>query len=133
MVHSPDDSNRLRVRRPLLRLLTLPALLGVAGSFSVAGLLGLAIGALVRHTAGAVTTVIAVILLPDLLAPLFGDAQRWIAGISPTAVLQKLSQSSDATAETVGSLGPWPSLWLVCGHTAAALLAAGWLLRRRDA
>ncbi|MCX5529521.1 ABC transporter permease [Streptomyces sp. NBC_00006] len=111
----------------------LPALFGVAGSFAVAGLLGLAVGTLVRHSAGAVTTVIGLLLLPSLFGPLFGDAQRWVAGISPTAALEKLTQTSDATAETVGSLGPWPSLLLVAGHTAALVLAAGAVLRRRDA
>ncbi|MEV8341541.1 ABC transporter permease [Streptomyces niveus] len=100
----------------------LPALFGIAGSFAVAGLLGLAVGTLVRHSAGAVTTVIGLLLLPPLFGPLFGGARRWIAGLSPTAALEKLTQTSDATAETVGSLGPWPSLWLV---------AVG-ALRRRD-
>ncbi|MEV4997093.1 ABC transporter permease [Streptomyces niveus] len=110
----------------------LPALFGIAGSFAVAGLLGLAVGTLVRHSAGAVTTVIGLLLLPSLFGPLFGGARRWIAGLSPTAALEKLTQTSDATAETVGSLGPWPSLWLVAGCTAALLLVAMGALRRRD-
>ncbi|MGW6305387.1 ABC transporter permease [Streptomyces niveus] len=107
----------------------LPALFGIAGSFAVAGLLGLAVGTLVRHSAGAVTTVVGLLPLPSL----FGGARRWIAGLSPTAALEKLTQTSDATAETVGSLGPWPSLWLVAGCTAALLLVAVGALRRRDA
>ncbi|MGW0762850.1 ABC transporter permease subunit [Streptomyces sp. NPDC002814] len=111
----------------------LPALFGIAASFAVAALLGLAVGTLVRHSAGAVTAVIGLLLLPSLLGPLFGDAQRWIAGISPTAALQKLTQTSDATAETVGSLGPWPSLLLVAAYTAALLLLAAVALRKRDA
>ncbi|MET9551976.1 ABC transporter permease subunit [Streptomyces sp. NPDC006645] len=110
----------------------LPALLVVAASFAVAALLGLAVGTLVRHAAGAVTTVIGLLLLPSLFGPLFGGARRWIAGLSPTAALEKLTQTSDATAETVGSLGPWPSLWLVAGCTGALLLVAVGALRRRD-
>ncbi|PSM42381.1 ABC transporter permease [Streptomyces dioscori] len=110
-----------------------PALLGVALSFAVAALLGLAVGTLVRHSAGAVTAVVGVLLLPSLLGPLFGDAQRWVAGLSPTAALQKLTQTSDATAETVGSLGPWPSLLLVGAYTTALLLLAALKLRKRDA
>lgn len=111
----------------------LPALFGVAACFAVAALFGLAVGTLVRHSAGAVTAVIGLLLLPSLLGPLFGDAQRWVAGISPTAALQKLTQTSDATPETVGSLGPWPSLLLVAGYTTALLLLAAVTLRRRDA
>ncbi|MFF3993522.1 response regulator transcription factor [Streptomyces cyaneofuscatus] len=83
--------------------------------------------------AGAVTTVIGVLLLPSLFGPLFGNAERWIAGLSPTAALEKLTQTSDATADTVGSLGPWPSLLLVTACTTALALAALVLLRRRDA
>ncbi|MEV8398640.1 hypothetical protein [Streptomyces niveus] len=66
----------------------LPALFGIAGSFAVAGLLGLAVGTLERHSAGAVTTVVGLLLLPSLLGPLFGGARRWIAGLSPTAALE---------------------------------------------
>ncbi|MFJ8841777.1 ABC transporter permease subunit [Streptomyces cyaneofuscatus] len=111
----------------------LPALFGIAASFAVAAVLGLAVGTLVRHSAGAVTTVIGVLLLPSLLGPLFGNAERWIAGLSPTAALEKLTQTSDATADTVGSLGPWPSLLLVTACTTAITFAALFLLRRRDA
>ncbi|MFZ3475087.1 ABC transporter permease subunit [Streptomyces sp. 4.24] len=110
----------------------LPALLGVAASFAVASVLGLAVGTLVRHAAGAVTTVIGLLLAPSLLAPLVGDARRWVTGLSPTAALQKLTQTSDASPEAVGSLGAWPSLLLVAGYTAVLLLAATGVLRRRD-
>ncbi|MCX4505359.1 ABC transporter permease [Streptomyces anulatus] len=111
----------------------LPALFGIAASFAVASVLGLAVGFLVRHSAGAVTMVIGLLLLPSLFGPLFGDAERWVAGLSPTAALEKLTQTSDAAAEAVGSLGPWPSLLLVAACTTALMLGALVLLRRRDA
>ncbi|MEU8098437.1 ABC transporter permease subunit [Streptomyces rubiginosohelvolus] len=110
----------------------LPALFGIAASFAVAAVLGLAVGTLVRHSAGAVTTVIGLLLLPSLFGPLFGDAERWIASVSPTAALEKLTQTSDAAADTVGSMGPWPSLLLVAAYTTALVLGALVLLRRRD-
>jgi ABC-2 type transport system permease protein len=110
----------------------LPALFGIAALFSIVGVLGLAIGTLLRHSAGAVTAVVALMLLPSLFGPLFGDLQRWIAGATPTAAVQKLIQTSDATPETVGSLAAWPSLGLVAAYTAAALLLAAGVLRRRD-
>ncbi|MFD4590975.1 ABC transporter permease subunit [Streptomyces rubiginosohelvolus] len=110
----------------------LPAMFGIAASFAVAAVLGLAVGTLVRHSAGAVTTVIGLLLLPSLFGPLLGDAERWIAGLSPTAALEKLTQTSDAAADTVGSLGPWPSLLLVAAYTTVLALGALVLLRRRD-
>ena len=54
--------------------------------------------------------VVAVLLLPSMLGPLLGGWERWVAGASPVAALQKLSQSSDAAPDAVGSLGAWPSL-----------------------
>ncbi|NJP48691.1 ABC transporter permease subunit [Streptomyces sp. SBST2-5] len=110
----------------------LPALFGIAALFSVVGALGVAIGLVVRHPAGAVTVVIAVLLLPSLFGPLFGDLQRWVAGAAPTAALEKLTQTSDAAPEAVGSLGGWPSLALVTAYTALALAAASGVLCRRD-
>ncbi|SOD63167.1 ABC-2 family transporter protein [Streptomyces zhaozhouensis] len=109
-----------------------PALLGVAATFPVAGLFGLALGTAIRHGAGAITSVLAVLLLPEMLGPLFGPGERWVAGVSPTAALQKLTQSSDAAPEALGSLGGWPSLSLVAGYTGLALLGAAALFQRRD-
>lgn len=110
----------------------LPALFGVAALFSVVGVLGLAIGTVVRHAAGAVAAVVAVLLLPSLFGPLLGGLRPWVAGASPTAALEKLTQTSDATPDTVGTLGPWPSLALVTAYTAVALAGAALVLRRRD-
>lgn len=111
----------------------MPALLGIALSIAAVGLLGLAAGVVMRSSAGAITAVIGILLLPPLLGPLFRDWQRWVVGASPTSVLQKLSQSSDAVPEVAGSIGAWPSLWLVLGYAAVALAAGAWMLRVRDA
>ncbi|WJV50760.1 ABC transporter permease subunit [Streptomyces flavofungini] len=110
----------------------LPALFGIAALFAVVGVLGLAIGALLRHSVGAVTTVVALLLLPSLFGPLFGDARRWIAGASPTAALEKLTQTSDAGPQAVGSLGAWPSLALVAAYSTLLLAVAARRLRGRD-
>lgn len=111
----------------------LPALFGIAGLFALVGLLGLAVGTLVKHAAGAVVTVVGVLLLPSLFGPLLGDLRRWIVGATPTAALEKLTQTSDAAPETVGSLGAWPSLGLVAVYTLLLLGFAAWRLGRRDA
>jgi len=110
-----------------------PALVGVAASFAALAVLGLAVGALLRHSAGAVTALVGVVLVPPLLAPMFGDAQRWIAGASPTSALEKMTQTSDAAADVVGSLGAWPSLALVGAYAALATAVSSAALRRRDA
>ncbi|MFF1276084.1 hypothetical protein ACFVZC_22215 [Streptomyces marokkonensis] len=85
-----------------------------------------------RHAAGAVVTVVAVMLLPSLFGPLLGDLRRWVAGATPTAAPEKLTQTSDASPEAVGSLGAWPSLALVAGCTVLALAGAARVLHSRD-
>ena len=110
-----------------------PALLGVAACLAVTAALGLAVGTLVRHSAGAVTAMLGVILLPGLLGPLLGDLRRWAGGASPMAALQKLTQSSDAVPGELGTLAAWPSLGLVTAATAVVLALAAVMLVRRDA
>jgi ABC-2 type transport system permease protein len=111
----------------------MPALLGIALSYAAVAVLGVALGTVLRHSAGAVTAVTGILLLPTLVGPLLGNWQPWFAGASPVAALQKLAQTSDAAPEALGSLGAWPTLWLVCTYSLAALAASGWLLRTRDA
>jgi ABC-2 type transport system permease protein len=111
----------------------MPALLGVALNLAAVAVLGLAMGTILRHAAGAITAMLAILLLPSLIGRLFGDWQPWVTGASPLAALQKLSQSSDATPDLAGSLGAWPSLWLVCAYSVAALAVAAWRLHARDA
>jgi ABC-2 type transport system permease protein len=109
-----------------------PALLGVVVAMASIGVLGVGIGAIVRHSAGAVAAVVAIVLLPGVLAPLLGDAQRWLGGASLNGVLEKMTQSSDATHKAVGSLSAWPSLAVVAAYTVAVVLGAVEVLRHRD-
>ncbi len=110
----------------------MPALLGIALSYAAVAVLGVALGTVLRHSAAAVTAMTGILLLPTLIGPLLGNWQRWFAGASPVAALQKLAQTSDAVPEAVGSVGAWPTLWLVCTYSLAALAASGWLLHTRD-
>lgn len=109
-----------------------PALLGVALALGVAAVMGLAVGTLVRHSGGAVAAIVGVVLLPQLFGPLFGDLQPWVMGLSPATALQKMTQSSDASAEVAGSLGPWPSLLALAALAAVLLAVAARSLARRD-
>ena len=42
-------------------------------------------------------------LVKEILAPLAGDLRRWVAGASPAAALEKLTQTSDARPDTGGT------------------------------
>lgn len=109
-----------------------PAVIGIGLAIASMAVLGVAVGALARHPAGAVLVGVAIVLLPMLIAPMLGDYERWVGGASLGGVMQKLVQSSDATDEAVGSLGAWSSLIVVAAYTTCTAGIAVWVLRRRD-
>jgi len=118
--------------------------LGTAGLLAVSAVLALAVGALLRRSAGAVTVVIVGIVLPYLLAILSGvlptAAEQWLVRVTPAAAFA-IQQSIPAhpqvdAAYTPGTgyfpLAPWAGFAVLCAWAAAALALAVFVLRRRD-
>jgi ABC-type transport system involved in multi-copper enzyme maturation permease subunit len=118
---------------------------GTAGLLAVSAVLALAVGTLLRRSAGAVTAVIAGIVLPYLLATVPGilpvGAEQWLLRLTPAAgfaVQGTLTQYPQVnTVYTAGTgyfpLAPWAGFAVLCAWAAAALVLALFLLRRRDA
>lgn len=110
-----------------------PDVLGIYACFPAVALLGVAAGFVLRSSVGAAGMVAAHVALPQLsAAESFGDLHKWTTLVAPTAVVAKLSGSSEAAPELMGSLGGWPRLALVLAGTAGALLAARRILDRKD-
>ena len=130
---------------PLTASIWLQAVVGTAALLAVSAVLGLAVGTLLRRSAGAVTAVIAGILLPYLLATVPGilpvGAAQWLLRVTPAAgfaVQQTLTQYPQVnTVYAPGTgyfpLAPWAGFAVLCGWAAAALVLALFLLRRKDA
>ena len=98
---------------------------------TVLGVFALAIGGLIRHTAGAVATVIALVLvIPPLITLIPGTIANHIHGYLPTVAGQLVAQSSQQPADV---LSPWQGFGVFCLWTVVLLTACGWLLARRDA
>jgi ABC-2 type transport system permease protein len=95
---------------------------------ALVGLIGLALGALTRHTASAIGAVVGLFyVLPAVLAGLTGTT---VAKFFPTII----AGNSIAVAKPVDvALSPWVGFAVLLGYTAIALAAADWLLCRRDA
>jgi ABC-2 type transport system permease protein len=111
----------------------LPVLLGTALYFAAVGLFGLAVGTLLRHTAGAVATVLGVILLPYIVGGMLPDAwSRWVVGACPMTALIKLHGGDSVDPAVMGNLGAWPSLALVAAYMLAVLGVGAWRLSARD-
>lgn len=106
------------------------AVVGAAVYLTGAGLIGLAVGALLRNTAGAITTVVgALFVLPGLIQLL---PVSWSDTISP--YLPSNAAASFMAVETASpALSAWPGLAVFAGYVAVLLAGAAVLLRRRDA
>jgi ABC-type transport system involved in multi-copper enzyme maturation permease subunit len=108
------------------------AVIGSGLYLTVLGLFALAIGALIRHSAGAIAVGIGLVLV---IGPILGllDSYDWGKHVHdwfPTVAgsyIVAVHQASDQV------LSPWQGFAVFCGWTLLLLAAAGYLLRRRDA
>ncbi|MGW7050856.1 ABC transporter permease [Streptomyces sp. NPDC054887] len=109
------------------------ATLGVSLYVATLGLLSLAIGSLIRHSAGAITIMIGVVLLPLVLAMFMfsetlADLQEALFEYS---IPNQLSVFYGASVTDSGPSG-WDPLWILLGVTAVALGGAYLALEKRD-
>ncbi|MEV0245765.1 ABC transporter permease [Nocardia sp. NPDC050712] len=110
-----------------------PGLLGIYLVFPAVALFGLAIGLMLRSSAGAVAAVSAHVVLPEAAsATAFGELHKLMTIMAPTAVVGKLSQSADAADELIGALGGWPRLVIVILLTLGVLVGGRRALIRKD-
>jgi ABC-type transport system involved in multi-copper enzyme maturation permease subunit len=119
-------------------------ILGTAALIAVVAVLALAVGAMVRRSAAAVTLVIAIVVLPyflAIIAALPDSVADWIVRLTPAAAFA-VQQAVPAypQVEAIYSpaggyypLPPWAGLLVLVAWAALALTAAIALLRRRDA
>ncbi len=111
---------------PVLR-----AIVGTALVLAVLALTGLGLGTILRRSAGPITLVIAVVVVPSIVAgflPLGVD--KWIQRVSPLAGLAIQNTRTDRYDTYIA---PWAGFGVLCAYAAVVLGAAFWLLRKRDA
>jgi hypothetical protein len=128
---------------PTSTLTDLQVIAGSAALLAVAAVAALAVGAMLRHSAGAIAAVIVAVVLPFylVLPALPDDAGRWLMRITPAAgftvqqVLPEFPQVNDLYTPASGyyPLQPWAGFAVLCAYAAAAMGLAVVLLRRRDA
>lgn len=110
----------------------LRATIGAGLYLTVLGLLALAVGALIRHTAGAISTVIGIVLVLPILTGLLPDEWFWN---HLNAYLPEQAGSLVYSAHQSSSqlLSPWEGFGILCLWTAILLGIGAYLLDRRDA
>jgi ABC-2 type transport system permease protein len=105
----------------------------VAGAgvyLTVLALFSLALGTLIRHTAGGLASVLGLILLISNLTGLLPDTWgKYVDAYMPTNAGSQIMQRY-ALPNAV--LSPWQGLGVFAAETAVLLLAAWYLLRHRD-
>jgi ABC-type transport system involved in multi-copper enzyme maturation permease subunit/regulation of enolase protein 1 (concanavalin A-like superfamily) len=130
---------------PDLSLLDTPALRAVVGSaalLSLVAVLALAAGAILRNSAGAITVVVVLVILPQILAfalPL--PVAHWLLRLTPAAAFavqqgaKYYPQVDHNCLPESGCypLAPWNGFAVLCVYVVVALALAAWRLRRRDA
>jgi ABC-type transport system involved in multi-copper enzyme maturation permease subunit len=118
-------------------------IVGTAAMVALAAVLAVAIGAMLRRSAAAVTAAIVAIVLPFLLAVtvLPASAGAWLLRLTPAAgfaIEQSIPNYTQVTsvfspAQGNYPLSPWAGFAVLCAWVAVALAGAYVLLRRRDA
>lgn len=109
----------------------LRAVLMMGAYVSLIGLLGVGLGAIIRHTAGAIAALVGVVFAVPLVLQAFpasvhDAAQKFF----PMLIAE---DSLSAVKPTAGALSPWVGLGVLVGYAVVLLLAGCWLLVRRDA
>jgi ABC-2 type transport system permease protein len=99
----------------------------------VFGLLAYGAGAIIRHTAGAITAIFGVVFLIPLLAQAlpnawFADLQRWLPG---GGALEPIARSAPPIDHNLFSA--WGEFAVFSGYAAVLLALGAWFFIRRDA
>jgi ABC-type transport system involved in multi-copper enzyme maturation permease subunit/regulation of enolase protein 1 (concanavalin A-like superfamily) len=129
---------------PATPLTELRVVAGTAALLAVAAVLALAVGTVLRRSAGAVAAVIVAIVLPYILAitsVVPAGVSEWLLRLTPAAgfaIQQSTPQYPQVTASYTPDTGffplaPWAGFAVLCGHAVLALGLAAVMLRRRDA
>lgn len=118
---------RAGVPRPALSQPTVLQAVVLSGAYlCLIGLIGLALGAIVRHGAAAITALVVLVFV----APVFGLAQTPAGKFLPELIY---ANSLGATQPQSGfTLSPWAGLGIIGGYAAILLTVGGWLLAHRD-
>jgi ABC-type transport system involved in multi-copper enzyme maturation permease subunit len=115
---------------------------GTAALLAVTALLALAAGTILRRSAGAITAVIALVIIPLVLAVILPTAPAgWLLRYTPAAAFGLQTSTLRYPQVTTGCvpyhgcypLAPWTGFAVMCAWAVLGLGVAAFLLRRRDA
>ena len=99
--------------------------------FCLIGLIGLGLGAIIRHTAAAIAVLVGGVYV---IAQIVGAFAHQVMGYIPISIVANSLSVVKPIAQGEGHfLSPWAGLGMLCLYAAVTLGIGGWLLARRDA
>ncbi len=104
----------------------LRAVLLSGAGVALIGLIGLGVGAIIRHTAAAIAVVVGGVFV---VAQFIGAFAHSVLGYLPVSIV---GNSLAAVRPQAQALSPWAGLGLLCLYAGVMLAVGGWLLVRRD-
>jgi len=113
----------------------LGAVIGSGLYLALLGLLGVGLGLIIRHTAGAIAAFVGFLLLVPLLTPAFPTSiQNAISKFEPTTIGNAVTiVNTHLPKDSVPTFHPWAGLAILSAYAAVALGVGGWRLMCRDA
>src|SRR5882757_1085056 len=109
----------------------LRSVIGAALYVTVAGLIGVALGGLLRNTAAGISTFAAAFfVIPPLTGLLPASVSDHLAQYLPSNAGEVLWGGTHGVANP---LSPWTGFAVLCGYAVILIAAAAWRLRRADA
>jgi ABC-2 type transport system permease protein len=103
----------------------------MAGTYpALIALISLGIGAIIRHTAGAICALVGMVFALPLLFFALGSSVRTVA---QKFLPDTMRNSLTAVKPVAHLLSPWLTFGLLCAYALVALAAGAWVLARRDA
>jgi ABC-2 type transport system permease protein len=109
----------------------LRAVVGAALYVTVAGMIGVALGALLRNTAAGISTFVGVFfIIPPLTGLLPSSVSNHLTQYLPSNAGEALW---GGTHDVQNALSPWAGFALLCGYAVVFIAAAAWRLRSADA
>jgi hypothetical protein len=111
----------------------LRAVIGGALFLTACGLLAFGIGLVLRHTAGAISTVVALLFVVSILIHLLPDTwqvhvDKWMPAIAGSQIWTVVP-----TTGRVPNFAPWTGFAVLCGYAAISIAAGVILFRKRNA
>jgi ABC-2 type transport system permease protein len=112
----------------------LRAVVGGGLFLTVLGLFALGVGSIIRHSAGAITTFVAIFFVVPLIVEALPSSIKNVVGrYLPDNIGSTMTTVKQGFRTDVPTFSPWAGFGLLCAYAAVTLIVGAVLLTRRDA